>query len=278
MRDRIPTTMSEANPVESPKKVTAASRKEEIFAAYQELLAQKGLSASLSSEKAAEPPTAFDQVERNLADLKMMLDVALAEIAREKKWREEIAEEWEKQRRQVEEERREQKARLDHEEEEYRYQLQLQRQKEENEFEEKKNEARKKFATEVAEKEAVLAKREEAIKLAEKELTELRQQAEAFPSQLETAVGKAASEAKSAAEKEAAINHQLFAQKAQSEKELLEQKIASLQETVKLQVEEVTSLKRVADEATKQLKDVAVKVIQGPSPFSKPQTEISHTQ
>lgn len=264
--------MSEVSSPESSRKVTAASRKENIFAAYQELLAQRGLSASLGGLKVSgSPPTVFDQLERDLADLKLLLDGALAEITRERKLREEIAEEVEKARCQVEVERQEQKVRLDREEVEYRYQLQLQRKKEENEFEERKNEVRKKYAAEVAEKEAALAKREETIKLAEVELAKLRQQAEAFPPQLEVAVTRAASEAKAAAEKEAAISHQLFAQKTQAEKELLEQKITSLQEMVKLQVEEIISLKKVADEATKQLKDIAVRVIQGPT--SKPSAE-----
>lgn len=250
----------------SNRKITLANRKDEIFAAYQELLAGVK-SPSSSTEASQRAVSSADRIVKNLQELKSYIETASAEIANQKKQREEFKAEMDKLRKEWGEEQRAHRVKLEREDEEYRYQLEFERKKESDEFE-----------AETVAKRASLKEREAEIAAMEEELTELRKRAESFPSELEAAVEAARNEAKAQAEKEAEIKHQIFSQKVEAEKKLLDQKITTLEEKVKSQAVEITSLRKVADEATRQVKDIAVKVIQGSgAPVAANQTLKSKT-
>lgn len=153
------------------------------------------------------------------------------------------------------------------EEEEYRYNLELQHRKDKDEFEEQKKKRLKEFEEEIAGKKTELQAREEALSAAEKELKELREKVENFPGELSIEVETAREEGHETAQKEAEIKTNLLAKEVESERKLQEQKIASLEQTVKAQTTEIASLKASLEKATGQLKDIAVKVIEGQSPL-----------
>ncbi|MBM4401670.1 MAG: hypothetical protein FJ044_00295 [Candidatus Cloacimonetes bacterium] len=159
------------------------------------------------------------------------------------------------------------------EEEEYRYNLELQRRKDQDEFEEEKKKRLNEFEGEIAGKKAELEAREETLSAAEKELKELRREVENFPEELANKVEATREEGYQSAQKEAEIKANLLAKEVESEKKLYEQKITSLEQTVKVQTTEIVSLKASLEKASGQLKDIAVKVIEGQSPLKPREAE-----
>lgn len=159
------------------------------------------------------------------------------------------------------------------EEEEYRYNLELQHRKDQDEFEEQKKKRLKEFEEEIADKKAELQAREETLSVAEKELKELREEVENFPEELSSKVEAALEEGYKTAQKEAEIKTNLLSKEVESERKLQGQKIASLEQSVKSQTTEIASLKVSLEKTAGQLKDIAVKVIEGQSPHRPREAE-----
>lgn len=140
------------------------------------------------------------------------------------------------------------------EQEEYEYELELKRRKEENEYAGKKV---------VAETE--LTNREKALAAAEQELADLREKAKRFMPELEAAVQKAKEEAQREARKEEQIKADLLKEKYDGERKIAALTIDTLKERVAALETEAAALKTSLSSATQEVKDVAVKVIEGQS-------------
>lgn len=140
------------------------------------------------------------------------------------------------------------------EQEEYEYELQLHRKKEEQQYGEKR-------ATE----EAQFAEREKALKAAEQELIDFRERAGKFPAELEAAVRKAKEDTDKEVRKEEQIRADLLKEKYDGERRIATLTIDTLKERVAALETEVATLKEQFASATKEVKDVAVKVIEGRS-------------
>lgn len=137
-------------------------------------------------------------------------------------------------------------------EEEYQYQWKMERKRIEDEFGERK-----------AKWEKELLERKEEIEADKRELMDLREKVAGFESEMAKAVKEAQTNLAKEMEAEYATERKLREQEIKSEKEILNLKIDSLtSENVKL-TSEIEVLKKSLDEATRQVKEIAVKVIEG---------------
>lgn len=146
------------------------------------------------------------------------------------------------------------------EQEEYEYNLSQRRKKEENEYAEKR-----------ALQESALAQREKTMADAEKELLELRERSHRFQSEIDEAVRKAREEATAEIQKEEYIKADLLREKHEGERKIASLTIDTLKERVASLEAEMATLKQQVVSATQEVKDVAVKVIEGRSRFEENQ-------
>jgi chromosome segregation ATPase len=145
------------------------------------------------------------------------------------------------------------------ENETYNYEVTLARKKAEDEFLEKK-----------AKWERELEGRKEEIAKEKLELENLRKLASSFEQEKEKAVKQACSVLQKELSGEYITEKRLREQEVKSEKELLVLKISNLLQESTRQASEIIALKKALEEATRQLKDVAVKVIEASNPPAKP--------
>lgn len=141
------------------------------------------------------------------------------------------------------------------EEEEYEYQKKVERRKTEDEFTEKKTQWEKQLREE-----------KEKIETERKELANLRNQVGGFEVELQKTVKEAQSLTARDLEAKYAGERKLREQEVKSEKDILTLKIDSLVSENNRQSAEIKALKAAFDEATRQVKDIAVKVIEGRTP------------
>lgn len=137
-------------------------------------------------------------------------------------------------------------------EEEYQYQWKMERKRIEDEFSERK-----------AKWEKELLERKEEIERGKRELMDLREKVAGFESEMAKAVKEAQTNLAKEMDAEYTTERKLREQEIKSEKEILNLKINSLVSDNARLTAEVESLKKALDEATIQVKEIAVKVIEG---------------
>ena len=118
-----------------------------------------------------------------------------------------------------------------------------------------------------------LQERKDEIAKEKLELDTFRKQVASFEEEKNTAIKKACVSLEKQLHETFAVERKLREQEVKSEKELLVLKITNLTSDNARQANEITALKKSLEEATSQLKDVAVKVIESSS--SKAQTPVS---
>lgn len=162
---------------------------------------------------------------------------------------------WEKEKnereKQVSERNREVELLRKRDEEEYQYQWKMERKRIEDEFGERK-----------AKWEKELLERKEEIETEKRELADLREKVAGFESEMVKAVKEAQTNLAKEMDAEYTTERKLREQEIKSEKEILNLKINSLVNDNMRLTAEVESLKKGLDEATKQVKEIAVKVIE----------------
>lgn len=191
----------------------------------------------------------IDQIKVRAGMLKRMIELQKTET---EKFEKDIAEKravWEEEQKAYEEQLKKQRKR---EEEEYDYQKTLRARRERDAFEEEKR---------VWEQELQENKKQRADQIAE--LEELRKKATSFPLEIERAVKNAVSSTLVQEKKEAQIRANFSKQESDARQQISALKISSLEQTVKAQSAEIEELKRQFEKATQQVKDIAVKVIEG---------------
>lgn len=158
-----------------------------------------------------------------------------------------------KERSQQEEIERHQKREL------YEYETKLAQRKAEDEFNQRK-----------AQWERELQEHKDEIQNSMKELAELRKQVAGFETEKASAVKVACTTLEKALREQFETARKLREQEVKAEKDLLSLRIANLTNENARQTQEIESLKKTLDDATKQLKDIAVKVIESGSTTIKP--------
>jgi len=137
------------------------------------------------------------------------------------------------------------------EEEEYAYEMKLQKQRDSDERESAKLARERKETEEANTKTAIL-----------KELEELRKKVVQAPIEMDKAVQTAVSKALAEAKKDAEVAFAQVKLQAENELRVAEIKIESSENSCKAQTNEIVQLKKQLDEATRQVKDIAVSVIE----------------
>lgn len=154
-----------------------------------------------------------------------------------------------------------------------RQQEELERKREREAYEYELTRMRKMAEDELAYQKAAWAKelqeQKDAIEKDQRELTQLRTQVAAF----EAEKIKAVKEAQAVLERQLAEKFEnekrLREQEVRSERELLNLKIASFADQNAKQAKEIEALKRALEEATRQVKEIAVKVIESGGNLAK---------
>lgn len=141
------------------------------------------------------------------------------------------------------------------EKEEYDYQTKLAHRKAEDEFNEKRSAW-----------ERELQQRKDELAAEKKELAGLRVKVSSFDTETQKAVKEAQNALAKELEERYDSERRLREQEVKSEKEILNLRIASLTAENSRQATEIETLKKALEEATRQVKDIAVKVIEGRTP------------
>jgi hypothetical protein len=210
----------------------------------------------------------------NLYQIKVNVDSLAALLLAQKEKKQEFETElnerkelWEKEKKEYEifrkEEDLQQKKQRQREEEEYNYNLKLQRKKDQDLYEAKKILQETELAEKKSKIEKELTEREQILAVKELEFKDLKVKVESFSKELEKAIAETE---KTITEKiELKYKHQsdLLNKEIEGERKLNEQLIASLRAKIKEQETLVTQLTTKADTATQQVKDIAVKVVEG---------------
>lgn len=255
------------------KKVNERSTKTEIWAAYQELLkslqeqpvtvnrepAKLQKLTNVLSKAKAELVGQFESALESVDSVEQAYQSADIELLRHKQ---QILESLEQEKRGVEtaialarerseQERADNELARQREEEAYQYDLAKKRREEEENY-----------ARKAKEKEAVLNAREQKLQEQEAEVTELKQQVEAFPVEMEEELSTAKTELAEQlnAKREAEVKE--VKQTSEHEKSILNLRLRTSEETNSSLAKQVAELQRQLDTASSRLKDMAVAVIQ----------------
>lgn len=183
-------------------------------------------------------------------------------IIASKKAKEQLDTENEEERSKLKEEIEALKLQWKREQEEYDYNLKIKRRKEQDEYNEKKIKQEKELAEAKAAFEKSISEREKAVAENEAELNQLRKTVEQFDSKMEKAVADAEKAITARLTKEFEYKQQLEVKDLQAELKLRDQMIESLNAKVKEQQELINTLSAKSDNASQQVKDIAMKAIE----------------
>lgn len=194
--------------------------------------------------------TEIHQIKTRAGMLKRMVELQKQEEEQFAKEMQERKQAWLEEQKNYDEQLKRTRA---HEQEEYYYQQKLKRQRELDAWEEERRK-----------RERVLQEEQEKYQKQQAELEELRTQVDQFPMQLEKAVKEAVNRALLDERKDAEVKRTFAKQEADNKAQVAALRIVSLEKTVKEQDEEIIELKRQLEAANRQVKEIAVAVIEGP--------------
>lgn len=215
-------------------------------------------STSINSTFATPQPSNLNETLEAFTNLLEKINKTKGDFERLQKEMSDTREGWVKEQRQHHQEvmdrNQEKELARKREQETYEYEMSLQRKKADDEFADKK-----------AKWEKELTERKEEIAADKKELAELRKQVTAFEEEKEKAVKEASNLLTRELTGRFETENKLQEQEYKAEKEILALKIETLTSENQRQTKEIESLKRALEEATRQIKEVAVKVIEAGS-------------
>jgi len=157
------------------------------------------------------------------------------------------------------------KKRRDREREDFQYGFERDKKQIMDRMEDEKSRLEKEIQLRQEELSKILQEREKKVAEKESELAELRKRAEAFPKELENAVGSAVKELAEKLKGEAKSREELMKAAFDGERNVLTTKIASLEKTVKEQADQLGKLNQQLEKAYQKIEDVAMKTIEGSS-------------
>lgn len=144
--------------------------------------------------------------------------------------------------------------------------------KKQAEFDEKLAHEKKMFEEMVRQKEEKLQLLKEDIDKREKELNDLKMQAEAFPQKLEKTLEETGRQLTAELKKDFDNERKLITQKYESDLKLRDQQISSLQTAIKQQEKEIASLRQEKTKAQDQMKEIAIAVVSSKETHLQTQT------
>jgi len=157
------------------------------------------------------------------------------------------------------------KKKREREKEEFKYQFERDKQLTLEQFEHDKAKLEREIQLKREEMEADLSEREKAVATAEAELQQLREQVERAPGELQNAVAEAVKATTERLERDGRTDVELLQKEFAGERNVLNSRIESLQETVQKQAEQIAKFSQQLEHSYRQVQDIAVKAIEGPS-------------
>jgi hypothetical protein len=148
------------------------------------------------------------------------------------------------------------------EEDEYQYNLKISRQKEKDEYETKKAKLEKELIDRKTAFEQEISQREQAVKMAETELNNLRKETAEFPSELEKALKAKEQEVTNALKSKYEFEIKLSNKQNEAEIRLRDQMIESLQQKIQEMQAQLKEYGDKANRAEEGVKDIAMKAIE----------------
>jgi len=177
--------------------------------------------------------------------------------------------EWGKERKayaaEIKEREGDERKRREREKEEYLYAFQREQQLAREQFEDERARLEREIAYRSEQMEKDLADREKAVAEKETELNGLREQASAFPKELESTVKQAVKEATQRVELEAKNREELLIKEFDGERNVLNTRIESLEKIGTEQNEQIAKLSQQVEKSYSQVQDIATKAIEGTS-------------
>jgi len=200
--------------------------------------------------------------EQTEAELTARREALLAEIvARRQEWEKEV----EAHDRQIKEQAAAEKKTRERDAEEYRYQLEREQRQAREQFEYEKAKLEREIQLKKEEMERDLLEREKTLAARQGELDDLRKRAEAFPKELQAAVGKALQQETERLRLEAKGREDLLKKEYEGEQRVLQSKIEAFQRSVKEQADQIAKLSGQLERSYGQVQDIAVKAIESSS-------------
>jgi len=151
------------------------------------------------------------------------------------------------------------------EEEEYTYALKLKRKKDNDGYEEKKTAMEKELADKKATVEKELSEREILLSTREKEFEDLKSEVAEFPKRIEKAIKDTEQSVAQRLESQYKHEADLAAKEIEGEGKLNNQIISALETKIKEQEAYIRQLTQKADDAGKQVQNIAIKALEGAS-------------
>lgn len=177
--------------------------------------------------------------------------------------------EWKREQERYEQEKKERETQLkkerQREEEEYSYNLKLARKKDADAYEMKKAALEKELIDRQAALEKKFAERDSIISAREKDYEEMKSKVEAFQSELAKAVKDTEKTVTERLEFKHKHQTEILMKEIEGERRLNQQIIAALEKKIKEQDELIRQLTEKANEAGRQVQDIAIKAIEGAS-------------
>lgn len=254
------------------KKIGPTSTKAEIWEAYQEILkqAETGM-AEIPAVPAKSLRTATGSLQNavnTLVSVKTSIDEAVAKLEQQRQSQLEDEQKAQEELKKFQEEMKRAKETAD-------YELKRKRQEKIDELETELKSRRRTHEDTISQEKQQLQLKKEELEGQEKEFNKLKKQVEEFPGQLEKAVKQAVESARGEEQQKAKVAKDLLEKQIEGEKALASLRIQTLEKTVKDQTEEIRVLKTQLEQATRQVKDIAVSVIDSRRPLTNPQAEKS---
>ena len=245
------------------KKIGPTSTKAEIWEGYQELLKQTETGETEPTVPTKSLKTATGSLQNAVATLvsvKTSIDEAVAKLEQQRQTQLEDEQKAQDELRKFQEDMKRAKQELD-------YELKRTRQEKLDELEVELKTKRRIHEEAVSQEKQALQLKKEELSSWEKEFNKLKKQAEDFPVQLEKAVKQAVEAARSEEQQQAKVARDLTEKQVEGEKAVAALKIQTLEKAAKDQTEEIKALKSQLEQATRQVKDIAVSVIDSKRPI-----------
>lgn len=157
------------------------------------------------------------------------------------------------------------KKQRERDEEEFKYEFERRKQLAFEQYEHEKATLEREMQAKREEMEKDLSEREAAAVAAETELGQLRERAEQHPAELNKAVADAVADTTERLKREWKSRVDLLEKEHAGERNVLNSRVESLQETVNKQTEQIAKISQQLEHSYRQVQDIAVKAIEGPS-------------
>lgn len=255
--------------------ITEKSTKAEIMAAYRELAGQPNqppLPGAPTVQAHDDPAGVIGETKtRVIESLNQAIELVNELNEEHRKAKTNFEQLLSRQRAAWEHERKERAAALEHEE----ALRQIKRQQEDAQYGFERSQRWQKeeaaLRANLGEREEALAARQKALADSEEELRSLRARVANVPKELEAVAAQARDELKATLTKQFDQDRKLTTQQMESDRKLAQQRIATLEATSSQQQGEIDSLTKQLATAQAQLKEIAIKVIEGPRQQKSPE-------